>query len=119
MPKKIGIVGDTGRMGQTLQKLLTNHVSYCYGGGFHRGLSDSKALDKLFATNDIIIDFSNATVIKTLLLSALQNPKPLIICTTGWSAVELDHLLQRCSQNMPVIIAPNTSIGACLQHYLI
>lgn len=118
MIKKIGIVGDTGRMGLSLKSLLVKQTIYqlgiCYNGS---SLPQIRLLD-VFQDNDVIVDFSSKSLLKDILKAGLWAPKPLILCSTGWDYQKNIEDLDILSQTVPVVIAPNTSLGACVQKYL-
>ncbi len=118
MTKNIGIIGVTGRMGSLLADLIKSHSYYSLGPCFSKSLKPYIELDSLFKDNDYIIDFSSASLTQIILKLAVLNPKPLIICTTGWSTKELDEPLKILAEMVPVVITSNTSIGASIQRYL-
>lgn len=118
MKKTIGIVGCTGRMGGVLTEII-NASEFAAGAGYGLGQEPPVELATVFQTNDFVVDFSNASLIETLLSTAITSPKPLVICTTGWPADKYQEQLQRLSAVVPVVIATNTSVGAFLQRYLV
>lgn len=63
--------------------------------------------------NDYVVDFSHSSATDFLIKLLRYFPKPSIICTSGWNAGNL--YIKEASQCAPIIIAPNTSIGASLQ----
>ena len=118
MKKTVGIVGSTGRMGGVLADVI-NSSEFVVGIGFGLGQEPQVELATVFLENDFVVDFSNAGLVERLLKEALINPKPLVICTTGWSAEDYKEQLAELSVIVPVVIATNTSIGAFLQRYLV
>lgn len=121
----MGLLGSTGRMGQLVIRELANHEHFCVSP--HRGregererewFGNEEKLRELLAESDYLIDFSSAEMLDSLLSSALQVPKPLILCTTGWQIEKYEKKLNALSQRVPLLIAPNTSLGACLQLFL-
>lgn len=117
--KKIGVIGSTGRMGRLLQEKISDHKDFVNGIGFSNSLSGSSSLEKVFAENDYVIDFSQPELLKSILEVAIKIPKPLVICTTGWNKELYQEILVQVSQKMPLVIASNTSVGAYLQRYLV
>jgi 4-hydroxy-tetrahydrodipicolinate reductase len=115
-PKKIGIIVITGKVGILLQEEINKTKDLTVGLSFSRGSTHS--LQDVMQDNDYIIDFSSPLLIKELLSSAIKNPKPLVICSTGWSREENSKDLNELSSKVPVIIAPNTSFAVCIQHLL-
>jgi len=67
---------------------------------------------------DIVIDFSAPEATEELLEAALQNPKPLVIATTGLSAHQ-QNLLKEASCEMPLLYATNMSVGVALLKQLV
>ncbi|MFA6076186.1 MAG: 4-hydroxy-tetrahydrodipicolinate reductase [Negativicutes bacterium] len=118
MKKTIGIIGSTGRMGGVLADVISKS-EFAAGTGYGLGQEPPVALSTVFQTNDFVVDFSNASLIAELLKAAIANPKPLVICTTGWSSEDYSDELSQLSATVPVVIATNTSVGAFLQRYLV
>jgi len=59
---------------------------------------------------DVIIDFSNPAALDSLLTYAIKNNIPLILCTTGYSAEQLDSI-ESASKQIPVFRSSNMSVG--------
>ena len=118
MSRKVGVIGQTGRMGTLLTKLLSEEQSYELGLSFSRSETPEEDLVKVFQENDLVIDFSSSELLKYTLEAALRHPKPFIICTTGWCKETFESLIHQLAHIVPIVIAPNTSIGAVLQLYL-
>lgn len=118
MSKKIGVIGITGRTGSLVAREILSTPNYFLGPCFSRTQNPYISLENLFKENDYIIDFSSADLINNILEQALLNPKPLIICTTGWEQDIFKTQIDLLSEKAPVVIAPNTSIGATIQRYL-
>ncbi len=132
--KKIGIIGVTGRVGSILQNIIINEKKYHLGISFSRNKQETNIvgsektdntvgqvltnqLDRVFLQNDYVIDFSSGQMIKEVLTNIILNPKPTVICTTGWNREKYLDLLNLAATKTSIIIAPNTSLGACLQLY--
>lgn len=116
--KKIGIIGYTGKVGQVLKNLIINQKIYQLGICYNRSSMPKTHLLDVFKDNDFVIDFSSKDLISDLLKAGMQCPKPLILCSTGWEYQNFLNNLSLISQYAPIVIAPNTSFGACLQKYL-
>jgi 4-hydroxy-tetrahydrodipicolinate reductase len=116
--EKIGIVGNSGRMGNLLAAAIENHKHFTLGLGFSRNQQPYAPLQEVFSENDCIIDFAKGEMVEELLKTAIIKPKPLIICSTGWQYDKVAHLISQLSNKVPLVIAPNTSIGSYLQRYL-
>jgi 4-hydroxy-tetrahydrodipicolinate reductase len=115
----IGLIGTTGRMGNLLRQALTCHPTLTYGSGFARSQHPFVPLETIFQHNHAIIDFSHPDLTAAVVEAALAHPKPLVLGTTGWQETILQPLLDRLAQQVPVVIAPNTSLGAFLQNLLV
>lgn len=116
--KNVGIIGSTGRMGLLLQKALLENDYYQLGVCINRKSTTMNPFQDVFELNDYIVDFSSHTLVSLILEEALECPKPLVLCTTGWDQEEYLEKLNHLATRVPVVLAPNTSLGACLQVYL-
>jgi 4-hydroxy-tetrahydrodipicolinate reductase len=67
---------------------------------------------------DVVIDFSAPVATQELCETALENPKALVIATTGFSEHQ-QNLLIEASKNMPVLYASNMSAGIALLKQLV
>ena len=59
---------------------------------------------------DAIIDFSNPAALDSLIKYAVDKNIPLILCTTGYSAEQIDAI-ENASKQIPVFRSSNMSIG--------
>jgi 4-hydroxy-tetrahydrodipicolinate reductase len=118
--KSIGIVGIAGRMGRAVRSLLDDHPLFVYSGGFDRICSDGQvenlSLLALFQRCDYVCDFSHPDLLHDIVRAASECPRPLLIGTTGHPDLILD--IEMATRKAPVIIAPNTSIGAVIQRWI-
>lgn len=119
MIKKIGIIGCTGRMGKLLQEKISDHKEFTNGIGYSNSMKNLSSLERVFSDNDYVIDFSKPELLHTILETAINFSKPLVICTTGWNKDSYQEFLIQVSQKIPLVIASNTSIGAYLQRRLV
>lgn len=119
MIKKVGIIGINGRMGSLLRAKIEESNRYEVGVGFGQPKEKYPPLSEVFQHNDCIVDFSNKDLIEPLLTTATNHNKPLVICTTGWNFEAFKAKLNALAKRIPVVIASNTSIGACVQRYLV
>ena len=118
--KTIGIIGITGRMGCVLTNTIKTKFDkdFKIGVGFNKSQILCNNLKDVFEKNDYIVDFSSSAITELIFKTAILKPKPLIVCTTGWNKNKINIQLHELAKIVPVIIAPNTSIGAYLQYYL-
>ena len=115
MLKKVGIIGASGRLGNEIGNLIASSNKYQLGLSYNRSNSENISIDDVFLDNDYIIDASSSSILSNVLRSALNNPKPLLILTTGWQESEFQQILNSLSNLACVIIASNTSYGAYMQ----
>ena len=98
------------------------------GGGTHSGSSDigsdigalaglgqlgvALTADLAFATKhaDAVIDFSRPEMTLSLLATLMKTPRPLVIGTTGFAPEQLQKI-HDAAKSMPIVLAPNTSLG--------
>lgn len=124
---KIGIVGCGGRMGQMLVQAVDNANGATLAGGTERpgsalvGQKVGKAGDApvfddaaaLFAGADAVIDFTAPAATVAHAALAAQTGTVLIVGTTGLSK-EDEAALAAAAQKVPVVYAPNFSVGVNL-----
>jgi 4-hydroxy-tetrahydrodipicolinate reductase len=129
---RVGIVGSTGRMGEHLINNVLNEerleLSALKLTALHVFDELKTAVpEDVFVTNsmkaflehvDVVIDFSAPVATQELCEMALENPKALVIATTGFSEHQ-QNLLVEASKNMPVLYASNMSAGIALLKQLV
>jgi 4-hydroxy-tetrahydrodipicolinate reductase len=135
MPIALTVIGSSGKMGKRVLFLALNDPDFVIASAC---LSESspdrgKDLGELLSTNplgiplestsdeeikkaDLIIDFSTASATSSIIRLAELHKKPLLIGTTGISS-ETELLIQKASQNIPILYSPNFSLGiaVCLE----
>ncbi|MBD3794747.1 MAG: 4-hydroxy-tetrahydrodipicolinate reductase [Epsilonproteobacteria bacterium] len=125
--KKVGIVGTTGRVGDLLINNLLSDTQMELGAvhvfdELKRALPSSvvvtESMDVLLENCDVVIDFSAPIATQSLMESALNNPKPLVIATTGLN-LHQQNLLAEVSKKMPVLYSSNMSLGVALLKQLV
>lgn len=119
MATRVGIIGISGRMGQVLSHEITKKTGLELGLSYSKELAGEVSLQSVFEDNDVVVDFSNAGLVEAVLQAALNVPKPLIICTTGWDRQALGVDIDRLAETVPLILATNTSVGAAIQRYIV
>ncbi|MFM2484396.1 4-hydroxy-tetrahydrodipicolinate reductase [Celerinatantimonas yamalensis] len=126
---RIAIVGCNGRMGKVLQEAVLAHDSTILGGLIERPGADSVGLDggdlaglgkhgvaivdnldAVQDSTDVIIDFTRPDVTMQNLQWALATGKKMVIGTTGFSERQKEQI-QRASESMAIMMAPNMSVG--------
>jgi 4-hydroxy-tetrahydrodipicolinate reductase len=123
---KYGIVGATGRVGQLLVNIVKNSDDKL-GAVMFQGTQTIEFEPETVITNDaktllencdVVIDFSAPMATQNLLEAALENPKPLVIATTGLN----DHqknLMVEVSKKTPILYATNMSLGVAVLNKLV
>jgi 4-hydroxy-tetrahydrodipicolinate reductase len=124
---KVGIVGSTGRVGNLLidnlqgdEELILSAV-HVFDGTSREFSSDvlvTNSMKVLLENCDIVIDFSAPEATQELCEVALENPTPLVIATTGFTAHQ-QNLMIEASKEMPVLYASNMSAGIALLKQLV
>ncbi|MBS0421104.1 MAG: 4-hydroxy-tetrahydrodipicolinate reductase [Proteobacteria bacterium] len=126
---RAAIIGVSGRMGQALVRAaasesieITAAVASAKSEALGKdagvlagvtplGVTVTADLPAALGAADVAIDFSNAAATQSNLAACRQARKPLLIGTTGFS---LDSELQEAAREIPVLVAPNTSLGVTL-----
>ncbi|HXN10944.1 MAG TPA: 4-hydroxy-tetrahydrodipicolinate reductase [Steroidobacteraceae bacterium] len=131
-PIRTVLVGATGRMGMNLlrewqrfpQLLLSGAVASsaspqlgadaaAAAGVASTGVAVSARLAPLLSTAQLVIDFSNATAAASNLSACAAARVPLLLGTTGLES-SIEPLLMEAARHIPVLVAPNTSLGVNL-----
>ncbi len=124
---RVGILGSTGRMGAHLIKnvleeegleLSTLHVYDELTTPVPESVLLTNSMVKFLDNCDVVIDFSAPVATQSLLETAIEDPKPLVIATTGFSAHQ-QNLLEEASKKMPILYATNMSAGIALLKKLV
>lgn len=129
---KIAIAGCTGRMGQRILReahfaphidivgALTRATNPFVGQGIGRLISEIPGGPFItddprhaFQDADVILDFSHPEGLAPHLKTASDLGKPFLLCTTGFSKSQIASL-EKAGERIPVMIAPNTSLGIAL-----
>ncbi|KGJ95821.1 4-hydroxy-tetrahydrodipicolinate reductase [Thalassotalea sp. ND16A] len=128
---KVAILGCGGRMGRNLLQAALEHDSIELVGGFVRESSSLNGVDAgelcglgqkgcLVTANlddllsaDVFIDFTSIESTKAHVAWCNRNNKAIVIGTTGFNDDEVAEL-QQLGAAIPVVLAPNTSVGVNL-----
>ena len=116
--------GAAGRMGQRILSLADEDAAFNVVAGVDResgqlsdlGLKiDKPLLDALPAQQGaVVIDFSHATATPAVIEHCAKNGMPIAIGTTGIEPAELNGMLDEAAKSIPVLAAPNMSVGVNL-----
>ena len=100
------VTGFRGRMGQAVATAVSEKTETRVAAGIDIGDSLEEALAKC----DAVIDFTLPSFTNELIGGCVDVGKPLIMGTTGHDDAQLE-LIQRASESIPIIHAPNFSVG--------
>lgn len=104
--KTLIVCGATGRMGKAIGDLAEESGRWkeVFRADRHNGL------ESVIAKGDVVIDFTLPEGTEKHLQIAIQNKKPIVIGTTGLST-EQQEKIKRGAKEIPIIYAPNMSVG--------
>lgn len=106
---KVIVSGAKGRMGRTIARLIGESDDLVVSGEAEAGCP----LESVIKAGDVVIDFSvhNASA-ENASISAKYR-KPIVVGTTGLS-VEEEQLVKEAGKKIPIVYAPNMSVGVNL-----
>ncbi len=114
---KIIIHGIGGMMGKTVHKVVDNTLNCQVVGGVDPNFTGGSYpvpiftnLNDINVSFDVIIDFSTASAIPTLLDYCQKNKKPLVLCTTGLNNEVRDKIAE-VSKDVAILNSANMSLG--------
>lgn len=100
------VTGFRGRMGQAVATAVSEDTETRVAAGIDLGDSLEEALGK----SDTVIDFTLPSFTNELIEGCVEAGKPLVMGTTGHDDDQLE-LIQRASKSIPIVHAPNFSVG--------
>lgn len=106
---KIAVTGVQGRMGKTIIKALQQSNKAAFGVAIN---ADDKVQDYLDRF-DILIDFTSPEATLAYLRVCEDAGKSMVIGTTGFNDTQL-QTIYKTAKNIPIVFAPNMSIGVNL-----
>jgi len=124
---KVGIFGASGRVGKLLLEDLKETPNMSVSTVYTRGelnfsidpsILITMDMKSFLSACDVVIDFSLPDACQTLLETAMNYPKPLVIGTTGLNTHQL-NLMKDASEVMPILYATNMSLGVALLNKLV
>ncbi len=112
------IHGCGGHMGQVVASVIEKDPSCQIAAGIdpreiQAGFPTFKSLSECTVKADVIIDFSTASAISSLLAFAKEKQIPAVICTTGLSEEDTKKI-QQTSQSVAILKSANMSVGVNL-----
>jgi 4-hydroxy-tetrahydrodipicolinate reductase len=136
MKVKVAILGCSGRMGRNLIQAAHEHASIELIGGSVRetssfvdfdlgelagigaiGIKTCKELSQLKQA-DVLIDFTSIETTLENIIWCKEHQKALVIGTTGFSDEQV-KIIEQAGKTMPLVLAPNTSVGVNLMFKLL
>jgi len=126
--KRVAIAGASGRMGRMLIETVLNDADMTLSGaltrdaaagvgrdagaflGIDTGVLVCTDVDAVLAQSDYLIDFTRPEASLALLDAAVRAKVGVVIGTTGFS-VEQKQRIETAAQSIPVVFAPNMSVG--------
>jgi 4-hydroxy-tetrahydrodipicolinate reductase len=108
--------GCNGRMGQMITGIVANDpdVDIVAGVDVSDHIKNNypvfKSISECDAQADVIIDFANASAVDVLLEYAAGRQIPVVLCTTGLSEAQLEHMKQT-SEKVAILKSANMSLG--------
>ena len=106
---KIAITGSNGRMGRALIRAVKINPDVSQGPMLNRG-DDINLVLKDF---DVLIDFTRPEATLNALSICQNAGKAMVIGTTGFSDEAL-KIIDQASSDIPIVFAPNMSVGVNL-----
>jgi 4-hydroxy-tetrahydrodipicolinate reductase len=110
---KLIIVGSKGRMGEALLRLTGLDPKLELIAGIDKGDNLLDCLDRC----DAVIEFAHHSLSGGLARLAADHGKALVIGTTGHTTEER-QAIEAAAQQIPIVFAPNFSVGVNLLFYL-
>ena len=106
---KIAINGSNGRMGQALIEAVKLNSNVSQGSILNRG----DDIERVLKDFDVLIDFTRPEATLDALSVCQSAGKAMVIGTTGFSDDAL-KVIDQASSDIPIVFAPNMSIGVNL-----
>ncbi len=113
---KVVLSGCSGKMGHAIVKAISerNDVEVACGVDAYNcgdySFTVYSSFEEIKEKYDAIIDFSNPAVLDTMLAYAAEYSVPAVICTTGYSAEQVDKI-KKASEQIGIFYSGNMSLG--------
>ena len=113
---KVIITGCSGKMGASLINAAASREDIEIIGGIdivepvNAKFEYAKTFSELKCNADVIVDFSNPTVLDSMLEYAVEKNIPVVICTTGYSEEQKKKIFA-ASEKIAVFYSGNMSLG--------
>ncbi len=115
---KIILSGCFGRMGKTLQEMISLNNDLEVVAGVDIALQNAafpvyQNILSVTEKADVIIDFSNPSSLDALLTFAQKENTPLVLATTGYNEEQIEKI-KKVAKNIPIFFSFNMSLGVNL-----
>src|SRR5471030_1398335 len=110
---KLIIVGSKGRMGEALARLAGQDPKLELVSAIDKGDNALDFIDRC----DVVIEFAHHSLSADLAKTVADHGKAMVIGTTGHTAEER-KAVETVSRSIPLVFAPNYSVGVNLLFYL-
>ena len=113
---KIIMHGCNGRMGQNITRLVEADpsIEIVAGVDMFDGIKNIypvfKSITECDVQADVVIDFSAASTVDTLLTYCAEKQLPVVLCTTGLTAEQLANV-EEMSKKVAILKSANMSMG--------
>ena len=108
--------GCNGHMGQTITRIVseTDNAEIVAGVDKFQGRENTYPvyddITKCTEEADVVIDFSAAAALESLLIYGKKTGIPLVLCTTGYTD-EQKAAIDKASEEIPILRSANMSLG--------
>lgn len=113
------IHGCNGRMGRVITGLIQEDpgIEAVAGVDPFTGTTNDypvfDSIEKCDVEADVVIDFTNAAAVDALLAFCGERKLPVVLCSTGLSAEQLERV-EKCAEQTAVLRSANMSVGVNL-----
>ncbi len=113
---KVIMNGCNGKMGQCITGICKDdpEIEIVAGIDLYDGIKNDypvfSSIDKCDIEADVVIDFSNAKAVDSLLDYCVEKGIPVVLCTTGLSEEQLKKV-DECYKKVAVLKSANMSLG--------
>lgn len=120
---KIILNGCSGKMGKMITETTSQFPNLEIVAGIDKfpaelGFPIFESVEKVDIDYDVLLDFSRADALGSLLTLTEKTKKPLVICSTGFSKEDL-ALIDEKSNTLPLFRSANMSLGINLVNSLL
>lgn len=108
--------GCNGKMGQVISRLVSEDpkIEIVAGIDVYQGISNEypvfASLKECNVEAEVVIDFSNASVMEELLDACVEKNLPVVLCTTGLSEEQL-RKVEDAGRKVAILRSANMSLG--------